>query len=81
MNDYIVVSQKFHCERAIHIASKKGQNVIGFCAQDVTSLLGMKVKIREVFARVKAMIDIYLLNKSPRFLGKKEKVILQKAAQ
>ena len=32
---------------------------------------GIKVKIRELFARVKLMIDLFLINKQPKFLGEK----------
>jgi SanA protein len=78
LNDYIIVSQKFHCERAIYLAFCNNQKVIGFCADDVGNLSGMKVRLREVMARTKAFIDLYLLNTDPKFLGKKEKVVFRK---
>jgi len=64
-----VISQKFHNERAIYIAKHKGLNAIGFNAQDVSASQGLKVKVREYFARVKVFIDL-LINTQPNFFGK-----------
>lgn len=66
---FIIVSQLFHVERALFIARKKGIQAKGFCAQDVTASYGFKTKVREYFARVKMFIDLYLINKEPKFLG------------
>ncbi|MBI4652333.1 YdcF family protein [Candidatus Desantisbacteria bacterium] len=72
INDYVVISQAFHCERAIYIANKLGCNVIGYCASDVENIHGIKVRFREMFARVKTIIDLYFIKKQPKFLGEKE---------
>jgi len=77
--DYIVISQMFHCERAIYTGLQKGHEPIAFTAKDVGSLFGLKVRIREIFARTKAFLDINILKTEPRFLGKKEKVVLKKS--
>ncbi|NCP85573.1 MAG: SanA protein, partial [Bacteroidetes bacterium] len=45
-----------------------GINAIGYDAQDVKNN-SMKMSVREVFARVKTFIDLYVLNTKPRFLG------------
>jgi len=71
---FIVVSQKFHNERAIFIARRYDMEVFGFNAEDVSSASGLKTKIREWFARVKVFIDVYT-NKQPKFLG--DKVIIK----
>ncbi len=65
---FTVISQKFHNDRAIYLASKKGLNVVGFNAQDVANYGGLKTKIREVFARAKAFLDI-VFGVKPKFLG------------
>ena len=67
-NNFTVISQQFHNERAIYIANHFGLNVIGFNAKDVNKYFGVKTKIREQFARVKVFIDI-LTSKKPKFLG------------
>jgi SanA protein len=65
-----VISQPFHNERAIYIASKEGIAAIGFNAKDVNAEAGLKVQVREKFARVKVFLD-YLFGKKPKFLGEK----------
>jgi len=65
-----IISQQFHNERAIAIASSKGIKAIGFNAHNVGGNSGMKVKIREIFARVKLSLDL-IFNKKPKFLGDK----------
>jgi SanA protein len=35
------------------------------------------VRIREYFARAKAVLDLYILRTTPRFLGQKEDLIIQ----
>ncbi len=68
--DITIISQKFHNERAIFIASQKGINAIGFNAKDVTIRYGIKTLLRERFARVKMMLDL-ISSKKPKFLGEK----------
>ncbi|MDD2656118.1 MAG: ElyC/SanA/YdcF family protein [Patescibacteria group bacterium] len=65
-----IISQKFHNERAIYIANKKGIDAIGYNARDVKSYANTKIQIRESFARLKMMLDL-LLNIQPKFLGEK----------
>jgi SanA protein len=68
LNQFTVISQKFHNERAIFIARKNGIDAVGFNAKDVDKFYGFKTKIREKFARVKVVIDL-LAGKEPKFLG------------
>ncbi len=65
-----IISQRFHNERAIYIASMMGIAAIGFNAQDVSSSTGFKTMIREKFARAKVFLDFWFGAK-PRFLGPK----------
>lgn len=65
-----IISQKFHNERAIYIASKEGITACGFNAKDVTKKQGFKTQLREKFARVKVFFDL-LFGTKPKFLGKK----------
>lgn len=65
-----IISQQFHNERAIYIASRMGISAIGFNANDVSSSAGFKTNIREKFARVKVFLDFWFGTK-PRYLGKK----------
>lgn len=67
-NRFIIISQKFHNERAIYLAEHHGIEAIGFNAKTVNHRFGWKVLIREYFARVKVFLDI-VLNVQPKFLG------------
>ena len=75
LKEYIIISQKFHLERAIFIARAKGQKVIGFEAKAKEGTkAAYKMKARELLARTKAFLDVYVLHTEPKFYGKKEKV-------
>jgi SanA protein len=79
LKDYIIVSQKFHLERALYIAKAKGQKVIGFIAKDIPNTLSAKrMKYREYLARTKAFLDLYVLDTQPKFGGKRVKVNYKK---
>ncbi|WP_010182150.1 SanA/YdcF family protein [Aquimarina agarilytica] len=69
-NQFTVISQKFHNERALFLADHFNSNAIAFNAKGVSSRYGFKVQIREYFARVKVFIDL-LFNVKPKFLGDK----------
>lgn len=69
---FIIVSQRFHVERALFIAHKYDIDAIGYAAQDPPDKYSLKTRIREYFAKTKAVIDLYIIDKKPKFLGKKE---------
>jgi len=71
---FTVISQKFHNQRAIYIAENLHLKAVGFNAKDVEAYNGLKTKIREKFARVKAMIDL-IFGEKPKFLG--EKILIE----
>lgn len=66
----IIISQKFHNERAVFIARENDIAAFGFNAKEVESFKGFKTKLREFFARDKVFVDL-LLGVEPRFLGEK----------
>ncbi|QLG44510.1 SanA/YdcF family protein [Costertonia aggregata] len=68
LDSVTVISQKFHNERAIYLADKKGLVAIGYNAKDVSTQQGLKVQFREYFARVKVFLDV-LFNTQPKFYG------------
>lgn len=66
---FTVVSQAFHNERAIFIARHFGIEAIGFNALDPSAYQGIRTRVREVFARLMGLLDLYVLDKGPKFLG------------
>ena len=80
-----IISQEFHNQRALFIANASRThstgsattsasnyiNAIGFNAQEVNKNYSFRTRVREYFARVKCVLDIYVLHTSPHFLGEK----------
>lgn len=73
-NKFIIISQRFHVERALFIAHKYDIDAIGYAAQDPPGNYSTKTRIREYFAKTLAVIDLYIIHKKPKFLGKKETI-------
>lgn len=69
LDECIIISQKFHNQRAVFLARHNGLHAYGFNAKDVPERSAFKTIMREKLARVKVFIDI-LLEKQPKFLGK-----------
>lgn len=78
---YTIISQRFHCLRALYIARSAGHDVIAFGAAEVPGFRGAKIRLREILARVKALLDVHVLNTRPRFLGKLEQVNLRQTTR
>ena len=63
-----VISQRFHCERAIYLAAQHGIDAVGFEADEhAPRAIRLKLAVREVLARVLAILDAELLNTKPHF--------------
>lgn len=72
-NTFIIISQKFHNERAVYLARKNDIEAYGYNAKEVEPIQGLKTKVREFFARDKVFIDL-LLGVDPKFMGEKIKI-------
>jgi SanA protein len=64
-----VISQDFHNQRAIYIARHHGIDAIGFNAAEVDAYNGFRTRFRELFARVKTVLDVHVFSTRPKFLG------------
>jgi len=73
----IIVTQKFHSYRALFISDFYEVHAEVFAAENIPLLQSIRVIFRELLARPKAVLDLYLLQKDPKFLGQKEKLIIQ----
>lgn len=74
---FVIITQKFHCERALFIAQSNSIDAICLAVPDPGGMAGLKIRVREILARIKAMIDLYLLDIQPRFVGPKEPITTQ----
>jgi SanA protein len=66
----IIVSQKFHNERAFFLARQNGIEAFGYNAADINKYAGFKTNLREYFAKAKAYYDV-ITSVEPKFGGKK----------
>lgn len=71
LDQFTIISQRFHNERAIYIARHLGSQPVAFNAHDVPGPAGTKTQLREVFARLKTLLDVHLFDTPPRYLGER----------
>jgi len=69
--DITVISQEFHNQRAIFIAQHRGVDAIAFNAGEADAYDSFKIKCRELFARAKMLLDLFVFHRQPKFLGEK----------
>lgn len=72
LDSFVVVSQRFQVERALYIARAHNIDAIGFVAENPPYFgWRWRVRLREVFARFLAVLDVKVLDTMPKFLGPK----------
>lgn len=69
-----IVTDDFHAPRAVLLARHFGIEAQAFCSKPVPGRWSKKTRIREIGARCKALLDLYILRTQPHFLG--ERVLL-----
>ena len=66
-NDFIIITQRFHCERALFIALHMGIQAQCYAVPSPKDM--WSVRLREFGARFGALADLYIFKREPRFLG------------
>lgn len=69
-----IITQRAHAERAIFIAQHHNLDVVALSAKDVPLQFSMRTRVREWFARCKAVLDVFVLKKQPYHLGDPEPI-------
>lgn len=69
-DNIIIITQPFHSYRALFISNYYDIQAVAMSTEKVEA--SVKVQIREYFARMLAVWDLYVIKKEPKFLGKKE---------
>ncbi|MGC8863698.1 MAG: SanA/YdcF family protein [Armatimonadota bacterium] len=72
LNRIIVVSQRFHLDRALFLCDHIGVRATGFAA-DVKGHRSIKIEIRELGACLAALVDVSLRRPRP-VMGKRERI-------
>lgn len=77
---FTVVSQRFHAARAVYLGLHHDLDVIAYCAADPGGLPTYTTRVREYGARVKALLDVTVLDTQPTYLGDPIRIELQPQA-
>jgi SanA protein len=75
-----IITDDFHAGRAAFLASHFGVDAVAYSPEPVPFKLSAQVRLREVAARVRAVGDVFVLNKQPRYLGPAVKIDLGRDA-
>ncbi len=75
-NEITIITQPFHCYRALFISRYYNMDAVAMVADDPELPRTFKVRLREYLARPKAVLDLYILKTDPSFLGEKEEIII-----
>ncbi|MFA5940706.1 MAG: ElyC/SanA/YdcF family protein [Sinimarinibacterium sp.] len=82
LDRFTIITQKYHSYRAVFIGRKLGLKVVAYVAPATsTGDPGLRHPPREVLARAKAVLDLFLLRTTPRFLGDPQPIRLDPAAE
>jgi SanA protein len=73
---FTIVSEEFHCPRALWIARRHGLDAVAFAAPDLGARWSARVKAREALARVLCGLDLYVFRTQPKFPGPPEPIAL-----
>lgn len=76
LEQYTIVTEEFHCPRALWIAQEHGLDAVAFAAPDPGFRWSAKVKARELLARTWCGLDLFVLDREPRFPGPREPILL-----
>jgi SanA protein len=65
VNSCTIISERFHLYRALFISRHYDLDAIGYAAYEVPITRGYPTRAREILARIKAILDVYILNTEP----------------
>ncbi|HEY5920002.1 MAG TPA: ElyC/SanA/YdcF family protein [Chryseolinea sp.] len=73
-NKITIITQPFHSYRALFISHYYNIQAVAMVTDESDGEYSFRIRLREYFARTKAVLDLYVLKTSPRFLGEKEQI-------
>ncbi len=65
----IIITQRYHAYRAVFIGKKLGMDVVAYAAPGEEPGFDLRLTVREWLARLRVVLDIFLLQTQPKFLG------------
>jgi SanA protein len=73
-NKITIITQPFHSYRALFISAYYNIEAVAMVTDEPMAQFSLKVRFREYLARTKAILDLYVLKTTPRFMGEKEQI-------
>jgi SanA protein len=67
LKDCLVITDDFHLPRAVFLANYYKLKAVGFEAKPLPWKTSVSTRVREYFARVKLLLDLYVLKTKPKF--------------
>ena len=77
LKTFTIVSDDFHVSRAVFLARSQGIDVVAYASDRVALRESFKTRSREWLARVKAVLDVYVLGTEPKFSGPPEPIEIE----
>jgi SanA protein len=74
LRTFVIVSQQYHEYRALFLARHEGLEALGYTWHKESARQALRTEAREYLARIKAVLDLYVLHTRPRFLGQPQSI-------
>lgn len=80
LQSYIIVSQRYHDYRALFTAAHEGMEAVAYVRSEEDLRQPFWTELREYFARVEAVLDLFVWQARPRYLGPPVKIAAANAS-
>jgi SanA protein len=80
LDRFVVISQRYHDYRALFIARYYGVDAVAYIRPQEDLRQPLRAEAREYLARFRAVLDLFLIDTSPRFLGPRKPIDIQPMA-
>lgn len=66
---FTIVTDDFHAARALFLAKHFGVDAVAVTSRPARFAASMRTRLREIAARCRACLDVYVLREQPKFIG------------
>jgi SanA protein len=74
LTNFVIISQRYHDYRALFLARHYGIDAVAYVRPTEDHRQPLRAEAREYLARVKAVLDAFVLHTKPRFLGPEQPI-------
>lgn len=71
LQEFTFISQNFQNKRGVFIGKHRDIDIVAYNVEGSNIRATFKTETREIFAKIKMLIDLYITDKGPKFLGDK----------